>query len=142
MLRLDYVEGVTPAKWLRIWNERMPEPLQATRTEQPAQLDRLRAGEADVAFVRLPVDADGLNLIPLWEEASVVAAPRDHAIGALDELTSADLADEPLLPDADGYAVRINGSWKVAATTFCSLLTLQGDSAPACKDPSVTALPQ
>lgn len=52
------------------------------------------------------------------------------------------VAGQPLLPDADGYAVRINGEWKVAAATFCSLLTLQGDKAPACNNPSVTALPQ
>jgi hypothetical protein len=49
---------------------------------------------------------------------------------------------QALLPDATGYAVRLNGSWKVAATTFCSLLELEGDKAPACSDPSVTALPQ
>jgi hypothetical protein len=49
---------------------------------------------------------------------------------------------QPLLPDADGYAVRENGRWKVAATTFCNLLTLEGDKADACKDPSVIALPQ
>ena len=49
---------------------------------------------------------------------------------------------QPLLPDAPGYAVRIDGKWKVAATTFCSLLTLEGDKADACKDPTVTALPQ
>ena len=48
----------------------------------------------------------------------------------------------PLLPDADGYAVQIGGSWKVAATTFCTLLKLEGDQADACADPSVTALPQ
>jgi len=49
---------------------------------------------------------------------------------------------KPLLPDADGYAVRIGGAWKVAATTFCSLLTLEGDKADACKNPAVTALPK
>jgi len=52
------------------------------------------------------------------------------------------VAGQPLLPDADGYAVRIGGSWKVAATTFCSLLTLEGDKADACSDPAVTALPK
>jgi len=52
------------------------------------------------------------------------------------------VAGQPLLPDAPGYAVRIDGSWKVAATTFCSLLTLEGDHADACSNPSVTALPK
>ena len=49
---------------------------------------------------------------------------------------------QPLLPDATGYAVRIGGDWKVAATTFCGLLKLQGDKVDACNDPAVTALPQ
>ena len=48
----------------------------------------------------------------------------------------------PLLPDAPGFAVRVGGRWRVAATTFCGLLALQGDKAAVCKDPSVTALPQ
>ena len=49
---------------------------------------------------------------------------------------------QPLLPGATGFAVRIGGSWKVAAVTFCGLLKLQGDKVDACNDPSVTALPQ
>jgi len=49
---------------------------------------------------------------------------------------------QALLPDAPGYAVRIDGSWKVAATTFCSLLTLEGEKSGACSNPAVTALPQ
>lgn len=45
-----------------------------------------------------------------------------------------------LLPDTHGYAVRERGSWKVAAQTFCALLTLEGTAPPACKDKSITAL--
>jgi hypothetical protein len=46
-----------------------------------------------------------------------------------------------LLPDSPGYAVREGGHWKVAAQTFCGLLTLEGTAPPACKKKSVTALP-
>lgn len=46
-----------------------------------------------------------------------------------------------VLPGASGYAVRIGGSWKLAATTFCQLLTLQGTAPAACKQASATALP-
>jgi hypothetical protein len=49
---------------------------------------------------------------------------------------------QPLLPDAPGFAVRIGGQWKVAATTFCNLLKLEGDKADACQNPAVTALPK
>jgi hypothetical protein len=45
-----------------------------------------------------------------------------------------------LLPDSNGYAVRQGGKWKVAAQTFCGLLTLEGTAPPACKDKSITSL--
>lgn len=48
---------------------------------------------------------------------------------------------QPLLAKTPGYAVRENGTWKVAAKTFCALLTLQGSAPAACSDPSITALP-
>lgn len=38
----------------------------------------------------------------------------------------------PVLPDQAGQAVQENGQWKVAASTFCSLLKLQGGTSPAC----------
>jgi hypothetical protein len=47
----------------------------------------------------------------------------------------------PLLPNTQGFGVRENGKWKVAAQTFCSLLVLEGTAPPACKDPAITALP-
>jgi hypothetical protein len=65
-------------------------------------------------------------------------------------LVSADVADvtfsvtsgsATLLKDAPGNAVRENGTWKVAAKTFCGLLELQGDAPKACQDTTVTALP-
>jgi hypothetical protein len=46
-----------------------------------------------------------------------------------------------LLTDTPGYAVRENGTWKVAAQTFCNLLQLQKLSPAECKDPAITALP-
>jgi hypothetical protein len=48
----------------------------------------------------------------------------------------------PLLKDQPGYAVREGGTWKVAAKTFCALLTLQGDAPAACTSPAATALPR
>ena len=46
-----------------------------------------------------------------------------------------------VLKDTPGKAVREGGVWKVAAQTFCALLTLQGNPPSACSDASVTALP-
>ncbi|MQY25143.1 hypothetical protein [Nocardia aurantia] len=44
------------------------------------------------------------------------------------------MAGNPVLPDQTGQAVKDGDSWKVAATTFCALLALQGGGAavPAC----------
>lgn len=47
-----------------------------------------------------------------------------------------------LLPNATGDAVKENGTWKVAARTFCGLLRLEGTAPQACSDPKITALPR
>jgi len=51
------------------------------------------------------------------------------------------VAGQVVLPNAKGYAVRDGGEWKVAAQTFCQLLTLEGTAPKECKDKSMTALP-
>ncbi|KAB2971408.1 LysR family transcriptional regulator [Streptomyces sp. SS1-1] len=100
--RLAYVPGVTPAKWVRIWNERFPDvPLTlhaATAAEAPALL---RDGGADAGFVRLPVDREFFSAIPLYTEATVVVVPKDHVISAVDEVTLEDLADEVVFHPLD-----------------------------------------
>ncbi|MFH9086546.1 LysR family substrate-binding domain-containing protein [Streptomyces sp. NPDC017673] len=100
--RLAYVPGVTPAKWVRVWNERLPGiPLtlaQVPATEAP---EVLRAGEADAGLVRLPVDRTFFSAIPLYTETTVVVVPKDHLITAADEVTLADLADEVLFHPLD-----------------------------------------
>jgi hypothetical protein len=44
------------------------------------------------------------------------------------------IGGSPVLPDQTGQAVKEGDQWKVAATTFCALLALQGGGAavPAC----------
>ncbi|MHA7304350.1 substrate-binding domain-containing protein [Arthrobacter sp. TMN-49] len=103
-ITVTFVPGVTPGKWIYRWQERMPDvPLVATPVPETRQLDAMRAGEVDMAFVRLPVDKTGLNVIPLYSELSVVVAPKDHPIAAFEELDVADLADEYLLADPDDF---------------------------------------
>ena len=106
ILRISFVAGVTPDKWARTWREREPgTPLELTLVEQPDQLVALRDGAADMAFVRLPVDRDGLHLIPLYEELAVVVVPVEHPVAAYDEVALADLADEQLVAGAaEGWA--------------------------------------
>jgi DNA-binding transcriptional LysR family regulator len=97
-LRIAFVPGVTPDKWARTWREREPgTPLDLTLVEEPDQESVLRDGRADMCFVRLPVDRDGLHLIPLYEELAVVVVPLEHPVAAYDEVPLADLADEQLV---------------------------------------------
>ncbi|MEU2440490.1 LysR family substrate-binding domain-containing protein [Streptomyces rubradiris] len=100
--RLAYVPGVTPAKWVRIWNERLPGiPLTLVQVPAAEAPGVLRAGEADAGFVRLPVDRTYFSAIPLYTETTVVVVPKDHLITAAEEVTLADLADEVLLHPLD-----------------------------------------
>ncbi|HEX9228079.1 MAG TPA: LysR family transcriptional regulator substrate-binding protein, partial [Arthrobacter sp.] len=78
-LRFAYVAGVTPGKWTRRWEERTPDvPLHSFICDDGAQLAVLRDGTADLSFVRLPVEREGLSVIPLYEEQPVVVAPKGH----------------------------------------------------------------
>jgi DNA-binding transcriptional LysR family regulator len=97
-LRFAYVPGVTPGKWIRRWEERMPEvPLRSFMSDDGAQLAVLLDGSADLSFVRLPVEREGLSVIPLYEEQPVVVAPKGHEISVFEEVALADLSAETLL---------------------------------------------
>lgn len=120
VLRLRYVAGVSPAKWLRVWAERRPDlPIEAVRVEEPRQLDELLTGDADVAFVRLPIQAEGLHEVPLWEELAVAVLPSDHPLAEAEALTLADLEGEPLAPVQPESAMTVE---LVAAGTGHALL--------------------
>ncbi|MFE0515269.1 LysR family transcriptional regulator substrate-binding protein [Streptomyces sp. NPDC058964] len=100
--RLAYVPGVTPAKWVRIWNERLPDiPLTLLQAAAAEVSDMLRGGAADAAFVRLPVDRTFFSAIPLYTETTVVVVPKDHLITAAEEVTLDDLAEEVLFHPLD-----------------------------------------
>lgn len=97
-LRIGFVPGVTPDKWVRTWRERSPDsPLQPVPVAEDRQREALDLGEVHMCFVRLPVDREGLHLIPLYVERAVVVAPREHPVAAYDEVPLADLAGEQLV---------------------------------------------
>lgn len=105
VLRIAFVPGVSPDKWFRRWAERHPhEPVEAVPISLDEQRDVLFDGRADLCFLRPPLEQSGfrenLHLIPLYVETAMLAAPKDHAAMAFDELLLADLADENLLDDA------------------------------------------
>ncbi|WP_405896911.1 LysR family substrate-binding domain-containing protein [Streptomyces sp. NBC_00727] len=93
---------MTPTKWVRIWNERLPGiPLTLVQVPAAEAQGLLRAGEADAGFLRLPVDGTDLSAIPLYTETTVVVVPKDHLIAAADEVSVAELADEIVLHPLD-----------------------------------------
>jgi DNA-binding transcriptional LysR family regulator len=101
-LRVGFETGVTPDKWARVWAERMP---RRALELQPLQgrdgIALVRSGELDMCFVRLPVDREGLHLIPLYDEQPVVVVAKENPVAAYPEIDVADLADEHLLQDPD-----------------------------------------
>ncbi|GED88693.1 LysR family substrate-binding domain-containing protein [Streptomyces sp. 6-11-2] len=100
--RLAYVPGATPAKWVRIWNERLPDvPLDLVQVPAAEAAEVLRGGAADAGIVRLPVDRTYFSAIPLYSETTVVIVPKDHLVTAVDEVSVADLADEVVLHPLD-----------------------------------------
>jgi DNA-binding transcriptional LysR family regulator len=100
--RLAYVPGVTPTKWVRVWNERLPRvALTLIGVTAAEAADVVRAGGADAGLVRLPIDRTGLSAIPLYTETTVVVVPKDHLVTAAEEVTVADLADEFVLHPLD-----------------------------------------
>lgn len=100
--RLAYVPGVTPAKWVRIWHERLPDiPLTLLPVAAAEAPDLLRAGGADAGFVRLPIDRTDLSAIPLYTETTVVVVPKDHVVAAVEEVSPDDLADEVVFHPLD-----------------------------------------
>ncbi|TMR38228.1 LysR family transcriptional regulator [Actinomadura geliboluensis] len=99
---MAYVPGVTPGKWAGVWAERVREvPLRLLQMPAAEVVPLLRNGDVDAAFVRLPVDRDGLHVIPLYLETTVVVVPKDHVVAAVEEVELADLADEDVFEPLD-----------------------------------------
>ena len=108
-LRLGFVTGATPDKWARTWRARRREPLELVPLEQDGQTDGIHDGSLDLALVRLPIDREGLHLIPLYDEQPVVVVGKDHLVTVAAEVTTRDLVDEQLvLPHASGWTPEVD----------------------------------
>ncbi|WP_431804557.1 LysR substrate-binding domain-containing protein [Microbacterium sp. bgisy203] len=114
--RLGAIEGATPGKWIDVWRERMPGiPLDLVAlgiADQRAALGGdTSPASVDAALVRLPIDREGLHVIPLYDELPVVVCAADAHLTAADELTADDLAGEVLItPVAPPLEVEIPGA--------------------------------
>ncbi|WP_405216236.1 LysR substrate-binding domain-containing protein [Agrococcus sp. Ld7] len=96
--RLGGVPGVTPAKWLRVWRERVPDVSAVlVEVDETDPVRALRDGRADAVLARLPVDGDDLHVVRLYDELPVVVAAKGHPIVAFESVTVADLDGEEML---------------------------------------------
>jgi DNA-binding transcriptional LysR family regulator len=103
-LRVGFVTGATPDKWAAAWRDRRPEPLELVPVTEEDQEQMLRDRSLDMCLVRLPVDRDGLHLVPLYDEVAVVVVPRDHFVTAATEVDLEDLSEEQLVrPHPSGW---------------------------------------
>ncbi|WP_329129672.1 LysR substrate-binding domain-containing protein [Streptomyces sp. NBC_01476] len=98
-----FMPGITPTGPVQTLLARHPGlDVQVVRTSWGDQAQVVLDGRADVSFVRLPVDHQGLRLLPLFTEPRVAVLPRSHRLAGKAALGIADLAGDPLLqaPDA------------------------------------------
>jgi hypothetical protein len=101
--RLVVVPGVVIDRWVRTWIERRPAVRLELVPAEAAAAPGLMPEHADAGLVRLPVDPEVLHAIPLYEETTVVVAPRRHLLTAADSVTLAEAEElgEPMLRPAD-----------------------------------------
>ena len=129
-LVVGYVPGATPAKWARVWAERHPDiELRLSAVEAAGAADAVRTGAVDVAVLRPAADSSGLAVIPLYAETTVLVLPADHLLTALDEVSAADLADEPVvtpLDDVVGWSAGISVEHRPETTRDATELVAAG----------------
>jgi DNA-binding transcriptional LysR family regulator len=99
---IGFMPGITVTSAVVALTSRRPGlEVRLLRTSWVDQVDVLRDGRADVSIVRLPVDQQGLQVRPLFQEPRVVVLPAGHRLAGEPSVTIADLAGEHLLQDPD-----------------------------------------
>jgi DNA-binding transcriptional LysR family regulator len=105
---LAFVPGVTPAKWIGVWKERMRDvPIELRPLTQQEAEEAVADGTAHVALLRLPFAAPQTSVIPLYFEKPVVVAPKGHAIEAVDSVLLSELSGDVLIEGSDASAVEL-----------------------------------
>jgi DNA-binding transcriptional LysR family regulator len=109
---VGFMPGLIVTAPIRALVSRHPElTVEVIRTTWADQTDVIHDGRADVSFVRLPIDQQGLTIQQLHTEARVAALPTDHRLAGKGTISIADLADEHLLQDPNAVP-----EWRDIAT--------------------------
>jgi DNA-binding transcriptional LysR family regulator len=99
---VGFMPGLTVTPVVRAFTAAHPEvEVKLIRTSWDDQVDVLHDGRVDVSIVRLPIDQQGLNVRPLFEEPRVAMLASDHRLAGKPVIDIADLAEEHLLQDPD-----------------------------------------
>jgi len=90
-----YFHGVIP-EIIREYGMRYPDIILAPQASNTSLLvARLRAGQVDIALIRPPIDdVEGLTIVPLINEDTVVILPNGHRLSKLASVPLAALAKE------------------------------------------------
>jgi DNA-binding transcriptional LysR family regulator len=109
---VGFMPGLIVTAAVRALRSRHPDlTVDVIRTSWSDQTVVIHDGRADVSYVRLPVDKQGLSVRPLLSEPRVVSLPVDHRLAGKDGVAVADLADEHLLQDPEAVP-----EWRDVAT--------------------------
>lgn len=81
-------------------------PLVIEENFTSALLEQLRNNELDVAILALPIDRNGLQSWPLYDEDFVVLLPPDHRWTEEQSITARRMSEEPLLLLGPGHCFR------------------------------------
>lgn len=101
-LTVGFMPGITLTPATLAFAERHPTVnVRLLRTSWADQVEVLLDGRADVGVVRLPIDRQGLEVRPLFQEPRVVVLPAGHRLAGRASVTVDDLAPEHLLQDPD-----------------------------------------
>jgi DNA-binding transcriptional LysR family regulator len=79
----------------------------------PEALRALHSGETDAAFVWLPIADDSLVSADVLTEQRMIALAPDHPLAARDELSLADLRDEPVIGPHRDLPEEVMRFWNV-----------------------------
>ncbi|MET9408512.1 LysR substrate-binding domain-containing protein [Streptomyces sp. NPDC002935] len=101
-LVVGFRAGVVVTHALRAFGAAHPDvDVQARRVEWDDQEQLILDGTVDLAYVRRPIQEQGLALLPLFDEARVAMLPAAHRLAGKQELALADLEGETWLRYSD-----------------------------------------
>jgi DNA-binding transcriptional LysR family regulator len=94
-LIVGFRAGITVTTAVRLFNAQHPDiTVDVRRLEWDEQEQAILGGRVDVAYVRRPISARGLELTPLYTEPRLAALPAGHTLAGEVELTAAAIAKE------------------------------------------------